>query len=311
MPPTTRAPGERMRVEAVMDRRDGYIAVDWGTTNRRAWRVGADGAVQDRFADDLGLLAVPDGGFPAAAAAIRQRLGDLPMLMAGMVGSNRGWREAPYVPCPAGVAALARAITWIEPGRTGIVPGVSQSGAAGADVMRGEEVQVIGALALGRLADDGLVCHPGTHAKWIELRGGEIARFRTMMTGELFDLVRSHGILAPQLQDPVADDAGFAAGLDAAAAGLDVVSGLFGVRARFLLGETIGEPASYVSGLLIGSDVRAALGTARAASHVVLIGRPDLCDLYRAALDRHGVRSEQVDGEQAFLAGIRCIAEYE
>ena len=103
----------------------GYIAVDWGTTNRRAYAVDRGGRVTDSFEDDRGLMAVPRGGFDAAAAEIRARLGDRPMLLAGMVGSNRGWREAPYVPCPASApSALAAAILWIEPGRTGIVPGV-------------------------------------------------------------------------------------------------------------------------------------------------------------------------------------------
>ncbi|WP_375397619.1 2-dehydro-3-deoxygalactonokinase [uncultured Sphingomonas sp.] len=292
---------------------DGYIAVDWGTTNRRAWRVGPDGVISASFEDDLGLLAVPEGGFPAAAAAIRQRLGDDPMILAGMVGSDRGWREAPYFPCPVGAEALAAAIVWIEPGRTGIVPGVSQCGAAGtgADVMRGEEVQVFGAAAMGVTPPDGLVCHPGTHAKWIRLQAGRIARFRTMMTGELFNLLRTHSILAPQLRGPAAPDDSFSAGVAAAFAGGDVLSGLFGVRARYLLGESVGEPASFASGLLIGSDVRAALAedAAAPAREVVLIGRPDLCALYAAALAMRGVATRRVDGAEAFLAGIRLIAE--
>jgi 2-dehydro-3-deoxygalactonokinase len=293
-----------------MNWQDGYIAVDWGTTNRRAWRVERDGNVSASFADDLGLLAVPASGFPAAAAAIRQRLGDHPMMLAGMVGSNRGWREAPYVPCPAGGEALARAITWIEPGRTGIVPGVSQRGAAGADVMRGEEVQVLGAAALGQVPPDGLVCHPGTHAKWIRLQAGHIAGFRTMMTGELFNLIKTHSILAPQLEGSVAPDEHFTAGVAAAFAGDDILSGLFRVRARYLLGECVGDQASFASGLLIGSDVCAALaGEAASAAEVILIGRPDLCALYQAALAAHGVAARQFDGAEAFLAGIRLITE--
>lgn len=293
-----------------MNWRDGYIAVDWGTTNRRAWRVGAGGDVLGSFADDLGLLAVPAGGFDAAAGGIRERLGDWPMLLAGMVGSNRGWREAPYVPCPAGAESLVPAIAWIEPGRTGIVPGVSQGGAAGADVMRGEEVQVLGAVALGAAPADGLICHPGTHTKWVHVGAGRIARFRTMMTGELFSLIRTHSILAPQLAGDVAPDEGFFAGVQAAFDGKEVLSALFGVRARFLLGESKGEPASFVSGLLIGSDVRAALAEDGAsAGAVVLIGRPDLCALYAAALAARGVSTRQVDGATAFLAGIRLIAE--
>lgn len=289
---------------------DGYIAVDWGTTNRRAWLIAAGGAIADSFDDDLGLLAVPEGGFPAAAATLRERLGDHPMLLAGMVGSNRGWREAPYVPCPAGADVLAKAITWIEPGRTGIVPGVSQTGEAGADVMRGEEVQVLGAVALGFAPPDGLICHPGTHAKWIELRDGRIARFRTMITGEIFNLLKTHSILAPQLQEPVGPDEGFLTGVAAAFAGEDMLSGLFGIRARYLLDPNAGEPASFASGLLIGSDVRAALdGDAAPGREVVLIGRPDLCALYEAALATHDISSRRVDGAAAFLAGIRLITE--
>jgi 2-dehydro-3-deoxygalactonokinase len=288
---------------------DGYIAVDWGTTNRRAWQVTPGGEIGDSFEDDLGLLAVPEGGFPAAAAAIRQRLGDRPMLLAGMVGSNRGWREAPYVASPAGADALAAAIAWIEPGRTGIVPGVCQTGEAGSDVMRGEEVQVLGAVALGLAPPDALICHPGTHAKWIELEHGRIAHFRTMMTGEVFNLLKTHSILAPQLQGPVAPDESFLAGVAAAFAGEDMLSGLFRIRARYLLGESAGEPASFASGLLIGSDVRAGVRGNDAAREVVLIGRPDLSALYEAALATREISARRIDGAEAFLAGIRLITE--
>ena len=292
-----------------MNWRTDYIAVDWGTTNRRAWRIAADGQIAASLADDLGLMAVPARGFPAAAKEIRQRLGDHPMILAGMVGSNRGWRDAGYVSCPADADALAAAIAWIEPGRTGIVPGVCQNGDA-PDVMRGEEVQVLGAIALGLAPPEGLVCHPGTHAKWIQLQSGRIAQFRTMMTGELFNLLKTHSILSPQLQGEVIPDAGFAAGLAAAFQGTDILSGLFGIRARHLLGKSIGEQASFASGLLIGCDVGAALAIDDVSDRqVVLIGRPDLCALYEAALAARSVSARQVDGAEAFLAGIRLITE--
>ena len=103
---------------------DGYIAVDWGTTNRRAYLIDASGQCVDEFEDGKGVLSVAAGGFPAAVAEIRERLGDKPLLLAGMVGSNRGWNEAPYVPCPAGIDELARALVWAGE-REAIVPGVS------------------------------------------------------------------------------------------------------------------------------------------------------------------------------------------
>jgi 2-dehydro-3-deoxygalactonokinase len=285
--------------------RDGYIAVDWGTTNRRAYAVNGAGRCEEIMADDLGLLAVPDGGFPAAAAEIRARLGDRPMLLAGMVGSNRGWVEAPYVPAPAGAAELAAAIRWLEPGKTGIVPGVSQAGAAGADVMRGEEVQVVGAVAAGLVLADALVCHPGTHAKWIRVENGRIAAFRTMMTGEMFSLLKRHSILADQLQGEVsASDPAFAEGLGEEA----LLSALFGIRARRLVEADGRNDAAYASGLLIGADVRSGLALHR-GEPIALVGRPDLCALYAAALGQAGQAAEQVDGAYAFLAGMHLLTE--
>src|SRR5689334_14663808 len=144
---------------------DGYIAVDWGTTNRRAYLIDSGGKRIDEFEDGKGVLSVPAGGFPDAVAEIRQRLGDGPMLLAGMVGSNRGWIEAPYVPCPAGFGDLADRLQWAEPERTAIVPGVCHSEGDAADVMRGEEMQILGALAAGTIGPDAIVCHPGTHNK--------------------------------------------------------------------------------------------------------------------------------------------------
>jgi 2-dehydro-3-deoxygalactonokinase len=286
--------------------RDGYIAVDWGTTNRRAYAVEADGSVSQTMRDGKGIMNVPAGGFEEAVAELRQRLGDLPMLLAGMIGSNRGWREAPYVPCPADAAALAANIFWLEPGRLGIVPGVSLSGEGEADVMRGEEVQAIGAAS--RLPADALICHPGTHSKWIVMRGGRIAHFRTLMTGELFALLKAHSILGPQLQDVPAADASFDAGMAAGLAGEVPQAALFGVRARHLLGKGDGNGASYASGLLIGADIGAGLRLG-GTGPIGLVGRSDLRALYAAGLARAGRETIEIAGSDAFLAGIRLLTE--
>ena len=137
-----------------------FIAVDWGTTNRRAWRIAGAG-VEEEFEDDRGVLSLAKDDFPVAVSEIRERLGDHPLLLAGMIGSNRGWVEAPYVPCPAGLDDLVARLCWPEPQRTAIVPGLSS--AAPPDVMRGEEVQALGAIDAGLSPGDGLVCHTGTH----------------------------------------------------------------------------------------------------------------------------------------------------
>lgn len=287
--------------------RDGYIAVDWGTTNRRVYAVGRGGRIEAAGTEGKGILAVPAGGFEAEIAAIRGEFAGRPVLLAGMVGSNRGWREAPYVPCPADAAALAAAILWIEPDSVGIIPGVCQR-RPDADVMRGEEVQVIGALASGRVPPDALICHPGTHAKWIRLAGGRIESFRTIMTGEIFSLLKDHSILSPQLADPVAADESFRAGVAAGLAGAEPFAALFGIRAGHLLGAGEANGASYASGLLIGADVRAGLAS-HGGGPIGLVGRSDLRRLYATALAAAGHEVIEVDGAEAFLAGIHRLTE--
>ena len=287
---------------------EGFIAVDWGTTNRRAYRLDSSGQCVDEFEDDGGVLTVPAGGFPDAVAEIRQRLGEHPLLLAGMIGSNRGWKEAPYVPCPAGLDDLAAKLAWAGE-REAIVPGVSYIGDGRADVMRGEEVQLLGAVAAGLVDPMGLVCHPGTHNKWATLRHGKIDRFQTVMTGELYSLLKEHSILSDLLQRDVQVNDVFK---EAARHAIDheaLPADLFGVRARVLLGEAKKEDAAcYTSGLLIGADVRIGLSIPTGAQ-IAVIGRPELTRLYAAAIATTGRDVIEHDGETCFLAGINEIAK--
>jgi 2-dehydro-3-deoxygalactonokinase len=288
---------------------ESFIAADWGTTNRRAYLIDAQGSCIDEFEDDKGILSVEQGGFGDAVSQIRQRLGEHPLLLAGMVGSNRGWIEAPYVRCPAGLPDLAAALVWPEEERTAIVPGVSFVDADEADVMRGEEVQLLGAHAAGMVPADALVCHPGTHNKWARLTGGRIERFATVMTGELFNLLRDRSILADLLSGTAEPSDAFASGVRRGLEDECLTAELFKIRARVLLGQADAKDApSYGSGLLIGADVRAGLRQA-GESEVIVMGRPELTRLYSEALRIAGKKSREVDGEKAFLAGAKGIVE--
>ena len=290
----------------------GFVAVDWGSTARRAYALDADGRVVDEMEDSAGMLATPRERFPAEVAALRERFGPQPFLLAGMVGANRGWMEAAYVPCPATLDDLARHLLWAEPGRTAIVPGLSLIAGERADVMRGEEVQLFGLLAIDPGARDALVCHPGTHTKWITVATGAVTGFRTVMTGELFALVERHSILSDMMDAPATAGPAFDRGVARGLAGAALGAALFGVRAGVLLGRVDrAEAASFVSGLLIGDDLRAGLADADAdgASEVVVLGRGSLTALYAAALRASGWRAREVNGARAFVAGMRAVAE--
>jgi 2-dehydro-3-deoxygalactonokinase len=286
---------------------DGFIAVDWGTTNRRAYLVDGDGRSEAEFEDGKGILSVRRGEFDSAIGEIRERLGDRPLLLAGMIGSNRGWVEAPYVECPAGIDELVHGLVRIGDDVV-IVPGVSLSNGR-YDVMRGEEVQLVGAVASGEIPANCFICHPGTHNKWVKVSGGRIASFHTVMTGEVFSMLKRRGILSDLLASRVKDGEAFRSGVRKGLSDEGLTAELFETRARFLLGHLqASDGASLVSGLLIGEDVRVGLGTSR-ASRVIVMGRPQLTSLYAAALEVAGAQSEQKDGEGAFIAGARSIVE--
>lgn len=281
-----------------------FVAVDWGTTNRRAWVI-EDGVVVDGVRDGAGILAVPAGGFPDEAAALRARFGGRPMLMAGMIGSNRGWVDAGYVESPATLGALAAAL--VEPvAGVRIVPGVRTIEGGRADVMRGEEVQLLGAVVAGLAPGDALLCQPGTHCKWARMGGGALARFATAMTGELFALLRDHALIGAAMTTPAMPGEAFDDGVARAAAG-DLAAALFGVRPANLLGTRAdADAASYVSGLLIGADVRAQVAV---GDIVHVLADPALGALYAAAIEAVGGKPVAIDSHAAFVAGIIRIWE--
>ncbi|WP_260599902.1 2-dehydro-3-deoxygalactonokinase [Sphingomonas endolithica] len=283
-----------------------FLAVDWGTTNRRVFLI-EDGKVVRTERDDHGVTAVAKGGFEQEVADIRARFGDLPMLLAGMVGANIGWRVAPYVPAPAGIDELVAGLLRIDD-RTAIVPGISSLRDGRADIMRGEETQFVGALASGLAPRDALLAQPGTHCKWAEIQNGRVMQFVTAMTGELFSLLRKHGLLAAQLGAEVTLGDAFRAGL-VEGRKRDLAASLFGIRASFMLGQRDDvDAASYASGLLIGSDVAARMAeTSHEIVHV--LADPVLGGLYVAAIEANGRTARLVDSHSAFVAGIIAIGE--
>jgi 2-dehydro-3-deoxygalactonokinase len=284
------------------------LALDWGSSGLRAYLLDAQGLTLASRSSAMGA-SVMDGRALAYVQALQQIAGDwlqahphLPLLACGMVGAKHGWREAPYAACPANEAALAAQTVSVEFGlgrSLRIVPGLIQQ-AAGLppDVMRGEETQVFGALQQHpQLASAACIVMPGTHSKWAELRDSQVRGFATHMTGELFALLRQHSVLGrlmPPIDGP-RDGAGnasaFLAGLRAAREQGELGLGhqLFAVRTLGLTGELAAAAlADYMSGLLIGHELRAGLAwrftQGLAQAPLLLIGEPSLCARYAQGL---------------------------
>ena len=279
------------------------IGVDWGTTSFRAFRIARDGTIRDRRVALRGLLNVPDNRF---ADTLREEIGpwlaagEQHVLLAGMIGSRQGWKEAPYLSCPAGAADVADCLVDIEFdwGQVKLVPGLSAADEAGvAEVMRGEETQVFG--VLGAMGDSALACLPGTHSKWVRVEHGRIIRFTTHMTGEAFSALRGHTILGRMMREGPQNGEPFDDGVHRSREPGGLLHHIFGARSLVLAGRLAETDAqAYLSGILIGHEVRAALA-AEQGQVVHTIGAPELTILYARAISAYGGYPERHDGEAA------------
>lgn len=293
------------------------IALDWGTSSLRAYKLGPGGQVLEQRSLARGVMQLNraprliagqlcDNGFELA---LDEACGDwldaspaLPLIACGMVGSAQGWVQVPYCPTPARVADLSASLQPVATLRghsLHIVPGVIEHSAL-PNVMRGEETQVLGlvdGLPAGTEVDDVLVGLPGSHSKWVSLAAGCIEHFDTFMTGELFAALCAHTILG-RTQEPaeqfqaMAFDRGVDVALSASG-DLGPLSTVFSARTFGLTGQLGAvEQVDYLSGLLIGHELRALAEVLRARApgkrlpEIVLIGTGELCERYGRALQR-------------------------
>ena len=313
------------------------IALDWGTTSLRAYKLAAGGVVLEQRALSSGIMQLPktprvingrecaDGfelAFDEACGDWLDAQPDLPVIACGMVGSAQGWREAAYCETPANVANLGKSLQTVVSLRgtvVHIVPGVIQRSRL-PNVMRGEETQVLGVLQNLPIdaGADLLIGLPGSHSKWVDVVDGCITHFDTFMTGEVFAVLSEHSILGRTLKQGATFDAlAFDRGVQIAQSAdgeLGVLSTLFSARTLGLTGElSPTAQADYLSGLMIGHEL-AALATVQRRRRnnpnlpsIILIGNAQLCARYSRALDACGFANVTL-AEQATERGLWQLA---
>ncbi|WP_456866399.1 2-dehydro-3-deoxygalactonokinase [Bradyrhizobium sp. USDA 4503] len=293
-----------------------YVAVDWGTSSFRLWLTGAGGKVLGERRSDEGMTAAARTGFAAVLQSHLDALGvpaDLPVVICGMAGARQGWVEAGYIDTPAHLSDILKGAVVVS-GQTReirVLPGIAQRDAAAPDVMRGEETQLLGALGLNA-PGEALVCMPGTHSKWVRVRGGTVERFATFMTGELFsavarDTILSHAVAgAEEAVDGDAFRAAVAAAFAAPALAADL---LFRVRSRQLLfGGNAQAARETISGTLIGVELAAGLAEREQGAPVTLIASGRLQRLYQMALECLSIPLNVMDAEEAVRRGLAGAA---
>ncbi len=288
------------------------IVVDWGTTHLRAYRLTASGEIQARKSAAKGIMSIAPGTF---APVLEEVLGDWLeqsdrlILMSGMVGSRQGWFEVPYVQCPAGLHELAagvKRLEWIGNRILSICPGLACRDADGVpEVMRGEEVQIMGVLPNISPRNSVSILLPGTHSKHALVQNDRIERFLTHMTGEIFALLRDHSILGRLASESRFDLDAFDAGIRRAQQPSGLLHHIFGVRTRILLNELeAASLADYLSGILIGHE----LISSPLLPPIVIVGEPTLCALYKRALSYFKFDAEVMSADVATARGLHMIA---
>lgn len=282
-----------------------WIAADWGTTNLRVWGMSHSGTVLHSATSDKGMGGLTKDGFePALLDLVTDWISaKTPVIACGMVGSRQGWAEAGYAqtPCPLIAANFAKAATQDPRLDVNIIPGISQ--AAPADVMRGEETQIAGFLALNPNWD-GVLCLPGSHTKWVHVSANEVVSFQTLMTGEIYAAISEHTVLRHSIGDGWDDDAFVGGVQDGMERPERIAARLFSLRAESLLNDQSPHAArARLSGLLVGTEL-AATKPYWLGQNVAIVGEGKLAGFYAQALALQGVSATRAVAERITLAGL-------
>ena len=294
------------------------VAVDWGTTNFRAYLIDEHGRCLDSLSNNDGVLK-SKGRFESI---LQQHIGhwlngdgSTTVIVFGMVGSQVGWGETPYIECPVDIKTYGKycsPLAQYNLGNCWIVPGVKWASGDGViDVMRGEELQVIGAYLLNN-DNDGLFCCPGTHNKWVSVNNGQINDILTAMTGEIYSLLGRHSILAHSINENAEwHEDTFILGLEYSQRLGGLLNHLFSVRTNFITSKhSKNEGSPYLSGLLIGHEIQSIITSKyyrNSEEPITIIGSSQLCHAYSTALTYFNLPNKSVSAKSSVVTGSHSL----
>lgn len=295
-----------------------YVAVDWGTSSFRLWLIGEDGSILGERRSGEGMTTAGQAGFAKVLQTHLDALSasaDIPVIVCGMAGARQGWVEAGYIDTPTSLAAILTGAVAV-PGQSRdvrILPGLAQRIRQAPDVMRGEETQLLGAIAADAKGEQ-LVCMPGTHSKWVRVLDGQVTGFATFMTGELFDVITKHSILSHAVAgsaDMPADIEAFEAALKTAFDKPALATNLlFTARSGQLLhGLSAAGAQALISGTLIGAEIAGALASAGQGASIMLVASGRLQALYEDAFRTLSLSYKTIDADAAVRRGLSAAAE--
>lgn len=296
------------------------VAVDWGTSHLRVWTLDCGGGAIDCHRSDRGMRTVGRAEFASVLKAEMQTLdvlGDTPVIMCGMVGSRQGWQEAPYNKMPCRIDAIAANAVRVSDDERDIriLPGIASFNATKPDVMRSEETQLLGLYDMLGEELNGLVCMPGSHAKWVRIENGLVLDFATSMSGELYAALGASSVLQHSLKNVTQkvnpnSDVFASAVRNSLADPATILTRLFAARPHSLLNDmSDDDAAAHISGTIIGQDIAGAIARFAPVYATTLVGSGHLGDLYTQALKIAGLQSKMVDGDELAILGLSHAAK--
>lgn len=271
------------------------VGVDWGSSSFRAYLFDEQGSLLAQVSADKGIREIQPPTAEQYENVLFELIGDWLsdgdiVLLSGMITSRSGWLETPYLACPVDVTTIAASAQCINTRNVQLrfLPGIKQEDPT-PDVMRGEELQLLGA---ANPQGASTIILPGTHSKWAAMRGTELSRFRTVITGELFEVILNNSLLGAIFTSSSFDENSFLEGVQLGHETTTLVSDLFTLRSSVLLDHANSDVQhSRLSGMLIGNEIREGLQLVEAEGDVVLVGAHSLCSLYQLAFDRIGINA--------------------
>lgn len=247
--------------------------IDGGTTNTRFTLTRGDKVVE-RTCRHVGATNADAALCNAPlVAAIRHEIALLEakygakiqrICASGMITSPNGLYEVPHLIAPVGLEELVKGVQTIQMMQIGtdtpidFIPGVRCGHGMTADVMRGEETEIMGwqSDCTGKC----LFLHFGSHNKAILVQEGRIKQSVTTLSGELLYAVTHDTILRSAAggicpETLLEDDA--MRGFDAAAAH-GATRALFEARLYAMeAGRTSANVGSFLIGILVQQDMKA------------------------------------------------------
>jgi len=275
------------------------LSCDWGTTSFRLRLIDVDTAVVLHEVKNFDGVNAIHNEWLATKKSGKERLNfyrnflqsqidkvnvdvnDVMVIISGMASSTIGMKELPYAKLPFQLSSdnlnmkKFKADNFCKHNIL-LVSGLQTD----IDVMRGEETLLLGC----DIDDDALVIFPGTHSKHAVVKNKIAIDFKTYMTGEFFNLLSTHSLLAKSVsKNNEVYKESFINGVRDGAEN-NILNASFHVRTNQLFQKNSSEENyHYLSGLLIGNELSEVSTSSQ--KNIILVCANNLLQQYTTALN--------------------------